>query len=124
MLSEKPWKLTDFLVVMSLLITMLLLAVLSNLLGLRGSAETQNPTAGFLVATCLYGSILVLVHFMVQRHGTTWAAVFGFNSPRPLSALLMTIGVALIILPVARGLGILSTKLMGRFNLEAVPRSE
>src|SRR5438132_10044016 len=118
MLSEKPWKLTDFLVVMTLLITMLLLAVLSNLLGMRGSTETQNPAAGFVVATCLYGSVLVLVHFMVQRHGTVWAAVFGFNSPRPLSALWMSMGVALIILPVARGLGILSTKFMGQFHVE------
>src|SRR5438128_7587967 len=108
MLSEKPWKLTDFLVVMTLLITMLLLAVLSNLLGMRGPTETQNPAAGFVVATCLYGSILVLVHFMVHRHGTNWRAVFGFNSPRPLSALLMAIGVALIIVPVAWALGILS----------------
>ena len=122
MLSEKPWKLTDFLVVMSLLITMLLLAVLSNLLGLRGPTETQNPAAGFVVATCLYGSVLVLVHFMVQRNRTSWRAVFGFNSPRPLSALLMAMGVTLIILPVAWGLGILSTKLMGQFHVDAVPQ--
>ena len=122
MLSEKPWKLTDFLVVMTLLITMLLLAVLSNLLGMRGSTETQNPAAGFVVATCLYGSVLVLVHFMVQRHQTSWRVVFGFNSPRPLSALLMAMGIALIILPVAWGLGILSTKLMGQFHVDAVPQ--
>src|SRR6266498_4175507 len=98
MLSDKPWKLTDFLVVMALLITMLLLAVLSNLLGIHGPAETQNPTAGFVVATCLYGSILVLVHFMVVRHGTSWRTVFGLDSPHPLSALLMAMGAALIIL--------------------------
>ena len=89
MLSEKPWKLTDFLAVMALLITLLLLAVLANLLGMGGPTEAQNPAAGFVVATCLYGSILVLVHFMVQRHRTSWRAVFGFNSPRTLSALLM-----------------------------------
>ena len=122
MLSEKPWKLVDFLAVMALLITMLLLAVLSNLLGMRGPAEAQNPAMGFVVATCLYGSILVLVHFMVQRHRTSWRTVFGFNSPRTLSALLMAMGVTLIILPVAWGLGILSTKLMGQFNVEVVPQ--
>src|ERR1051325_8777283 len=105
MLSEKPWKLADFLVVMSLLLTMLFLAVLSNLLGMRGSVESQNPAAGFIVATCLYGSILVLVHFLVQRHQTRWARGLWFNSPRTMSASLMTMGVALIILPVARGLG-------------------
>ena len=60
MLSEKPWKLSDFLAVMALLITMLLLAILSNLLGMRGAPEAQNPAIGFMVATCLYGSILVL----------------------------------------------------------------
>jgi membrane protease YdiL (CAAX protease family) len=122
MLSDKPWKLTDFLVVMALLITMLLLAVLSNLLGMRGSAEAQNPAAGFMMATCLYGSVLVLVHFLVQRHRTSWREVFGFNSPRTVSALLMAMGVTLIILPVAWGLGILSTKLMGQFQVEAVPQ--
>src|SRR5436190_7831644 len=122
MLSDKPWKLTDFLAVMALLIIMLLLAILSNLLGMRGSTEAQNPAAGFVVATCLYGSILVLVHFMVQRHRTSWRAVFGFNSPRPLSALLMAMGVTSIILPVAWGLGILSTKLMGQFHVDAVPQ--
>src|SRR5437867_7348043 len=104
MLSEIPWKLTDFLAVMALLITLLLLAVLSNLLGMRGTTETQNPAAGFVVATCLYGSILVLVHFMVQRHRTSWRAVFGFNAPRPLSALLMAMGVTVIVLPVVFGL--------------------
>src|SRR5437899_9951768 len=122
MLSEKPWKLADFLVVMAWLITMLLLAVLSNLLGMRGPTEAQDPAAGFMVATCLYGSILVLVHFMVQRHRSNWRAMFGFNSPRPLSALLMAMGVTLIILPVAWGLGILSTKLMGQFHVDAVPQ--
>src|SRR5213596_2137228 len=122
MLSEKPWKLTDFLVVMTLLITMLLLAVLSNLLGMRGSTETQNPAAGFVVATCLYGSILVLVHFMVQRHRTSWRAVFGFNAPRPLSALLMAMGVTLIVLPVVFGLKVLSAKFMGQFHVEDVPQ--
>src|SRR5207247_4331406 len=120
MLSEKPWKLTDFLAVMALLIIMLLLAILSNLLGMRGSTEAQNPAAGFVVATCLYGSILVLVHFMVQRHRTSWRAVFGFNAPRPLSALLMAMGVTSIILPVAWGLGILSTKLMRQLHVDAV----
>jgi len=122
MLSEKPWKLIDFFAVMALLIIMLLLAILSNLLGMRGSTEAQNPAAGFVVATCLYGSILVLVHFMVQRHRTSWRAVFGFNAPRPLSALLMAMGVTSIILPVAWGLGILSTKLMGQFHVDAVPQ--
>src|SRR5438128_11799956 len=122
MLSEKPWTLTGLLVVMTLLIAMLLLAVLSNLLVMRGSTETQDPAAGFVVATCLYGSVLVLVHFMVQRHQTSWRVVFGFNSPRPLSALLMAMGVTSIILPVAWGLGILSTKLMGQFHVDAVPQ--
>ena len=122
MLTEKPWKLPDFLVVMTLLITMLLLALLSNLLGMRGSTETQNPAAGFVVATFLYGSVLVLVHFMIQRHRTSWWAVFGFNSPRPVSALLMAMGVAFIILPVAWGLGILSTRIMAQFHVEAVPQ--
>jgi len=122
MLTEKPWKLTDFLVVMSLLITMLLLALLSSLLGMGGSAEMQNPAAGFVVATCLYGSVLILVHFLVQRHRTSWRAAFGFNAPRPLTALLMAMGVAVIILPVAWGLGILSTKIMGQFHVEAVPQ--
>ena len=122
MLSEKPWKLVDFLAVMTLLITMLLLAVLSNLLGMRETTEAQNPAAGFMVATCLYGSVLVLVHFMVQRHRTNWRSAFGFNSPRKVSALLMSMGVTLIILPVAWALGILSTKLMGQFQVEAVPQ--
>jgi membrane protease YdiL (CAAX protease family) len=122
MLSDKPWKLTDFLVVMALLISMLLLAVLSNLLGMRGSAEAQNPAAGFMMATCLYGSILVLVHFLVQRHRTSWREVFGFNSPRTLSALLMATGVTLIILPVVMGLKLISSKFMGQFNVEAVPQ--
>jgi membrane protease YdiL (CAAX protease family) len=59
---------------------------------------------------------------MVQRHRTSWRTVFGFNSPRTLSALLLAIGVTLIVLPAARHLGILSTKFMDQFNVEAVPQ--
>jgi len=122
MLSEKPWKLVDFLAVMTLLITMLFLAVLSNLLGIRGATEAQNPAVGFMVATCLYGAILVMVHFLVQRHQTNWRSAFGFGSHRTLSALLMAMGVTLIILPVVVGLKLLSTRLMGQFQVEAVPQ--
>ena len=122
MLSEKPWKLQDFLVVMALLISFLLLSVLSSLLGLPTSARAQNPASGFLVAIGLYGSILVLVHFLVQRHRANWRGAFGFNSPRPVSALLLALGVTSIILPVAWALGSVSSRVMDQFALKAVPQ--
>src|SRR6266536_3265046 len=117
MLSEKPWKLADFLGVVALLTALLLGGIASNLLAAaKSSAPAAAPgqVGNFVVALCLYGSIVALVHLMVRNRGTSWRDAFGFKSPRQVSALLMALGVTLIAFPITYYLGILSSEFMTR----------
>jgi len=125
MLSEKPWKLMDFLVVMALLSTLLLVGIFSNLLAstrAEVSVDAGSQAVNFTVYLCFYGTILALVHLMVRGRGASWRTAFGFRSRREWSALLMALGVTFIVLPIARYLGTLSVNLMDRVHLTAVPQ--
>ena len=125
MLSEKPWKLVDFLMVVTLLFTLLLGGIFSSLLAaLRGDAamNAQSESVNFTISLCLYGTILALVHMMVRGRGTSWRTAFGFTPARLLSALVTALGVTFIVLPIARYLGTLSVELMDKVHLKAVPQ--
>src|SRR5437764_3701483 len=105
MLSEKPWKLMDFLVVMALLSLLLVVGIFSNMISAareNAPVETQNQAVNFIVSLVLYGAILALVHLIVRGRESTWRTAFGFRSARPFSALLMALGVTCIVFPIAR----------------------
>ena len=75
MLSEKPWKLMDFLVVMTLLSTLLLVGIFSNLIASTRadvSVDAGSQVVNFTVYLCFYGTILALVHLMVRGRGASW----------------------------------------------------
>jgi hypothetical protein len=122
MLSEKPWKPLDFLVVMALLSVMFLLSVVASLLGqgADGSEAVANPTVTFVFYTCFYGVIVAFIHLMVRGRGVSWGAAFGFNSPRKASAVLLAMGATLIVLPVASLLSQLSAELMVKVHAQPV----
>src|SRR2546423_12516976 len=125
MLSEKPWKLMDLLVVMALLSTLLLGGIFSNLLASTRadvSVDAGSQVVNFAVSLCLYGTILALVHLMVRGRGASWRTAFGFRSSREWSALLMALGVTFIVLPIGRYPGTLFVNLMERVHLSAVPQ--
>jgi membrane protease YdiL (CAAX protease family) len=125
MLTDKPWKLADFLGVMALLIALLTMGIASNLMATASPGDTA-PVPGrivnFVIALCLYGTIFAIVHLMVQNRGTSWRAAFGFKSPRQVSALLMALGVTLIAFPITYCLGILSSEFMTHVHLTPVPQ--
>ena len=122
MLSEKPWKPVDFAVIMAVLGSILLAGAFSGMVGSRESeaAEPRNPTVNFIISFLLYGAILILVHIMVRRRGASWRTAFGLASPRRGSALFMAVGVTLMILPIAWGLGIISAVLMEKIHMTPV----
>jgi len=125
MLSEKPWKLMDFLVVMALLSLLLVVGIFSNMISAareNAPVETQNQAVNFIVSLVLYGAILALVHLIVRGRESTWRTAFGFRSTRPFSALLMALGVTCIAFPIARYLGILSVEVMDMLGKKAVPQ--
>src|SRR5438876_10034576 len=120
MLSEKPWKLVDFLLVMALLTTLLLGGIASKFLppaGAGAPASAARQEANFIISLGLYGTVLALVHLMVRSRGASWRAAFGFSSPRQWSALLMALGVTLIAFPITQYLGSLSASVMSRVHL-------
>src|SRR6266480_6172317 len=125
MLSEKPWKLMDFLMAMTLLFTLLLVGIFSSLLAaLRGDAamNVQSESVNFTISLCVYGTMLAVVHMIVRGRGTSWRTAFGFTPARLLSALVTALGVTFIVLPIARYLGTLSVELMDKVHLKAVPQ--
>jgi len=125
MLSEKPWKLVDFLVVIVLLAMLLVGGIFSNIFAATRTgapADTDTQIVNFSVSLCLYGAILALVHLMVRGRQSDWGTAFGFSSTRQLSAVLMALGVTCIVLPIAWYLGILSVQVMEMFRLRAVPQ--
>jgi|SRR5438128_6200909 len=125
MLSEKPWKRMDFLVVTALLSLLLLGGILSHLFSKAPAdvpVDVQSQVVSFGITLFLYGAILVLVHLLVRSRGTSWRKAFGFESPRQLSALFLAVGVTFIVLPIAWYLGNLSVGVMERLRLKAVPQ--
>jgi len=122
MLSEKPWKPLDFLVVMALLSVMFMLSVLASLMeqGAAGSEVAANPTVTFVFYTCFYGVIVAFIHLMVRGRGASWGAAFGFNSTRKTSAVLMAMGATLVVLPIASLLSQLSAELMMKLHAQPV----
>jgi len=125
MLSERPWKLMDFLAVMALLSLLLVVGVLSNILSASRSdvpVDMQSQAVNFAVSLCLYGGIVALVHLMVRSRESSWRSAFGFRSSRPIAALLMALGVTCIVLPIAWYLGILSVQVMDMLRWKVEPQ--
>jgi membrane protease YdiL (CAAX protease family) len=125
MLSARPWKLIDFLVVMALLFMLLVGGIFSNFLAAtRGDValDTQTQAINFAVSLAMYGAIVALVHLMVVGRQSNWGTAFGFTSTRQLAALLMALGITCIVLPIAWYLGDLSAKVMEEFHRKAVPQ--
>src|ERR1051326_650660 len=125
MLSARPWKLVDFLVVMALLSMLLLGGIFSNILSASRVdvvSDAQTQAINFAVSLCLYGAIVALVHLMVVSRQSSWGTAFGFGSTRHLSVLLLALGVTCIVFPIARYLGELSTRVMEQFQVKVVPQ--
>jgi len=125
MLSERPWKLMDFLAVMALLSLLLVVGVLSNILSASRSdvpVDMQSQAVNFAVSLGLYGGIVALVQLMVRSRESSWRSAFGFRSSRPIAALLMALGVTCIVLPIAWYLGILSVLVMDMLRWKVEPQ--
>ncbi len=122
MLSEKPWKLVDFLVVMALLCTMFLMGVVVNLMGQAkaGYDTAIDPTIGFVFYVCVCGVIVGFIHLMVRSRGANWGRAFGFRWAQQTSALLAALGVTLIVFPTALFLRTASAEMMDKLQLQPV----
>ena len=124
MLSEKPWKPIDTLVVMAVLAVIFLLGVVVSTIGQRAEAvETAiDPGVNFIFYVIFCGVIWALVHLMVRARGASWRTAFGFNAPRQMSALLTALGVTMIVFPIAVFLRWISADLMQRIGRQPAPQ--
>ncbi len=116
MLSEKPWNFNAALRLLfglfaSILIGMVAVSWLQWNSGPSGSAIPSFR--GFIVgAITFHGVGLLLIHALLREHQISWAAAFGFNSPRLGRALLLAIIVGIAVLPITLSLNQLSAQLL------------
>lgn len=114
MLSEKPWT-------PDAVIKLFLLLFISLLLGGLVIGWLETPAAQQLItdeslATLIIQMFsfqivgLILVHFFLREHGTSWASGFGLRTPGRGRALMLAVVVAVVVLPVAWWLSLLSAQ--------------
>jgi membrane protease YdiL (CAAX protease family) len=88
-----------------------------------GGVSPEDQTA-FVTLTVgmlsFHGAILLLAHWFLREHEQTWAKAFGLESPGPARALLLALGVAAVLLPVAWTLGEASARVMQLIHIEPV----
>lgn len=109
MLSEKPWKPEWVLrlyagVICCLMAGMVLVGIVGKLL--PGENNTHRDFVSFMIsAACFQGAALVLVHFFVRRHETTWQEAFGFRLAGAKRVVGMAVLAIALVLPVVILLG-------------------
>jgi membrane protease YdiL (CAAX protease family) len=91
------------------------------LVGLLFRRGDDISLAAIIINTLsFHGAIIVLVPFFLREHAVGWSDAFGFASPRQVSTLCLSIGVAIVTFPIIRFLGEVSVKLMTMLRLEPV----
>lgn len=116
MLSEKPWK-VDALLRLWLAVFMCLLT--GMLVGGWLKRQLESDYALFVVGTIsFHWAALVLVHFFLREHQSGWREGFGFNVRLSPAALLFTLLVAAITVPVAMRLGAWSALVLTWLGLQ------
>jgi membrane protease YdiL (CAAX protease family) len=77
----------------------------------------------FLISTVsFHGVLFALVFFFLREHGVGWSQAFGFNAPRGVRALLLSVVTIVVVLPAAWVLGRISAEIMTVLQLEPVPQ--
>jgi len=127
MLSEKPWRLEQVL----LLGLRLLASVFIGGLLISGLAATHwLGSSAMKVVTLLvsissfHGAALVLIHASLRDYGSSWADAFGFWAPGIGRTILMALLVMLGILPIAWSLQQFSVWVMELIHLHPEVQSQ
>jgi membrane protease YdiL (CAAX protease family) len=123
MLSEKPWRPEQVLLLLIRLFASLFLGM--ALVGLLDSTHWLAPTQLKLATLGIsllsfHGAALYLTHRFLQQEGMTWSQAFGFRSPRLGRTMGLTLLVAVAVLPVAWELGEISAKVMNALHIKPV----
>lgn len=124
MLSEKPWNVEAVMrLALALLGCMMVGGAIASALKEDSTAALANRVslAPFVISTLsFHGAIIVLIHFFVRYHQTDWATAFGFNSAGQKRAVLLAVGAAVLVVPIASLMGYLSARVMTLFHVEPV----
>lgn len=127
MLSEKPW---DPMRVFRLLIAFVA-SLLLGILVVQGYAsgfaqEGAKPEVTIpvmILGTITYqGVALVMIGVFLRIHRTSWADAFGFNSPKLVRTIVLSVLTCIIVLPIAWSLGKLSELVLTRLGANPVPQ--
>jgi membrane protease YdiL (CAAX protease family) len=110
MLKAKNWR-PDALVVLvfTLVISMLVGMLVASLLPRQGDHTVVVLAIG---ALSFHGVALPAVWWFLRAHRLTWSEAFGFGAPGSGRATLLALGATVLALPVAWGLGFLSSEIM------------
>lgn len=104
MLSEKPWKPLSVVRLLLLLFVCLCIgALVGGLIRHLTGAGIADETSLFnLIFSVLsfHGATLVLITLFLREEHIGWSDAFGFSSPEPGRALLMSLLIACIVLPI------------------------
>lgn len=87
-------------------------------LGPELPADRQRFFSFLISSVCFQGAGLVLAHFFLKQHDTTWAEFLGLKGPRLGRALLSAFLLVLVVLPVIVGLNELMRILITRLFSE------
>lgn len=124
MLSEKPWKVELVAVLFAGLLTSLFagltLGMLLDKLFPGQSADSQKFYHFLISFLSFQGVALVLGHFFLKEHRTSWSEFLGLTSPRLKAFLVLGAVVGLLAVPMAISLGKLMVWLMSLLQIEAV----
>ncbi|MBM3840092.1 MAG: CPBP family intramembrane metalloprotease [Verrucomicrobia bacterium] len=123
MLSEKPWRPDVVLRFLLALFTSIFTGVLLvGWLNSRSSPFAFDPRFLTVVVGALtfHGMALVLTYFFLREHEVSWSEAFGFRAPRVGRALLLSVTIGIVILPMAWSLARVSAKLMARLHFDPV----
>lgn len=123
MLPEKPWR-------SEAVIRLLLLVSLSYLLGALLATSLAKSGAGqhfgnpkfvtfALVTLVFYLATLFFIRAFFREHNIGWSQALGFFSPSRGRGLVLSILVAVIVLPIAHALTELSTLVLIHFHVQA-----
>jgi len=120
MLSEKPWRPDQVLLLLiRLLASIFIGGLLVSLLDATHWLESKAMEVATLAIGMIsfHGAALVLIHWSLRACGVSWEQAFGFLAPRLGRALLLGLLVILGILPVALSLQHLSFQVMELVHL-------
>ncbi|MCI0748039.1 MAG: CPBP family intramembrane metalloprotease [Verrucomicrobia subdivision 3 bacterium] len=115
MVSQKPWRPEAVL----LLLSGMMLTLSVSMLGIHlVQGEDLAPKfVTFLVSTLGVQCVaLVLLHFFLRQHAVRWSEFFGVRERRIVVAVLFALGIAVVAMPLAWGLNLISAKLIEAFH--------